>query len=357
MISKSLSLQELAERTQSQLIGNPQHEIESVDELKSACPEDASFLANPRYRGLVETSRAGVICIDEKTKPIPGKNFLVSVDPSRTFQKIAEILLLDQTDDTGFSGIHSTAVIHETVKIGQNVEVGPHVVIDRESIIGDGTIIYSNTSIGSHVAIGKNCTLYSGVIIREHCRLHNHVILQPGVVVGSCGYGYTTDLKTGRHKKIDQMGIVIIEDDVEIGANTTIDRARFKNTLIGKGTKIDNLVQIAHNVQLGENNLIVSQSGIAGSAQLGDNVFLGGQSGVVGHVSITDNVKIATRGGVSKSITQSGVYGGGPVSPMRAFNKRQVQLRNIAVFIKKIAALEKKVEILASKINQRDIDS
>ncbi len=355
-MSKSISLEKLAELTRSQLIGNPRHEIESVDDIQSARAQDASFLSNVRYKEFIKTSQAGVICIDEKVTPIPGKNFLVSSDPSLTFQKIAEILLLNQVDGTGFTGIHSTAVIHETVKIGQGVQIGPHVVIDRGSIIGNGTAISSNTSIGPYVAIGEHCTLHAGVIIREHCRLHNHVILQPGVVVGSCGYGYRTDPKTGRHEKIKQMGIVIIEDHVEIGANTTIDRARFKDTLIGKGTKIDNLVQIAHNVQLGENNLIISQSGIAGSAKLGSNVFLGGQSGVVGHVFITDNVKIASRGGVSKSITQSGIYGGAPVSPIGKYNKRQVHLKNISTLIKKIDSLEKQMQTLTSKIDKQNID-
>jgi len=348
-MSKQFSLQELAELTESELVGDPTHEIENVDNLESASTHDASFLANLRYKEVMKKSEAGVICIDKSIEPTPGKNFLVSDNPSRTFQKIAEILLFNQVHDTGFKGIHDTAVIHGTAQIGRNVNIGPHAVVDQGTIIGDGTTIHANTTIGPGAHIGKDCLLFPNVTVRERCILHDRVTLQPGAVIGSCGYGYTTDPKTGRHTKLDQIGIVIIEDDVEIGANTTIDRARFKNTLIKKGTKIDNLVQIAHNVELGENNIIVSQSGIAGSAKLGNNVFLGGQAGVVGHVSITDNVKVATRGGVSKSITESGIYGGGPVSPMAEFNKRQVQLRKIATYVKQIEELEKRIEKLEKK--------
>lgn len=345
-MSKNFSLEELANLTNSKLIGNPLHLIKSVDNLESANAQDASFLSNFRYKEAMKKSNAGVICIDQNTDLTPGKNFLISENPSRTFQKIAEILLFSQDHQSGFEGIHKTAVIHETAQIGKNVTIGPYVVVDRGVVIGDHTTIYASTSIGPGSKIGENCTLHPNVTVRERCILGDRVILQPGSVIGSCGFGYTTDPTTGKHTKIDQIGIVIIEDDVEVGANTTIDRARFKNTLIQKGTKIDNLVQIGHNVELGQNNIIVSQTGIAGSAKLGNHVFLGGQSGVVGHVSITDNVQVATRGGVSKPIKTPGAYGGGPVSPIHEFNKRQVLLRKIEIYVKKIKELEKRIENL-----------
>ena len=354
---KSFSLRELAQLTRSKLIGDPDYEIENVDDLRSASPRDASFLANSRYRQIAEKSKAGLICIDKGIPPFSGRNFFVSDDPSRTFQKIAEILLFDKDHQTGFQGIHHTAVIHESAHIGEHVTIGPYVVLDRGVSIGDHTSIYSHTSIGPAVVIGSHCTLYSGVTVRERSILHNHVILQPGTVIGSCGYGYTTDPKTGRHTKLDQIGTVILEDHVEVGANTTIDRARFKNTLIKRGTKIDNLVQIAHNVELGENNIIISQSGIAGSTKLGNNVFLGGQSGIVGHISITDNVKIASRGGVSKSIDRPGSYRGAPVSPIQRFNKREVHLRKIETYVEKIEKLEKTIQNLLSEIEKKKISS
>ncbi|HPE84710.1 MAG TPA: UDP-3-O-(3-hydroxymyristoyl)glucosamine N-acyltransferase, partial [Chlamydiales bacterium] len=193
-----------------------------------------------------------------------------------------------------------------------------------------------------------NCTIYPHVTIRERSQIGNRVTIQPGAVIGSCGYGYTMDAK-GHHNKLEQIGNVIIEDDVEIGANTTIDRARFKSTRIGRGTKLDNLVQIGHNVSLGEDNLIISQSGIAGSAKTGRHVFMGGQGGIVGHVDITDNVQIATRGGVSKDIKTSGIYGGGPVMPMKEFNTMQVHIRKLSSYAKRLKELEIQLASLISK--------
>jgi len=351
-MAKAFSLGELSELTETELVGDPDLEISSVDNLESASEKDASFLANPKYNEAMKQSKAGVICIDRKTALVKGKNFLISDNPSRTFQLIAEKIIASTHQTSGFKGIHPTAVVHESAKIGKDVMIGPHAVIDAYTEVGDGSQIYPNVYVGVGAKIGQNCTLYSNSTVRERCILGNRVILQPGAVIGSCGYGYTTDPKTGRHTKLEQLGNVVLEDDVEIGANTTIDRARFKETLIRKGTKLDNLVQVAHNVELGENNIIVSQTGIAGSSKLGNNVFLGGQAGVVGHVSITDNVKVATRGGVSKSITESGIYGGGPVSPMPEFNKRQVLLRKIGVFVKDLANLKKRVDKLDSIIKK-----
>lgn len=345
-MTKEFTLAELAKLTKSKLIGDPEKRISNVDTLESASSTDASFLANAKYNEAMKQSSAGVVCIDESAQQVEGKNFLLSENPSRTFQQIAELILAATPKATRFEGIHPTAVVHETAEIGDNVTIGPCAVVDAHAKIGEGTTLYPHTYVGTAVKVGKECTLYPNASVREGCILGDRVILQPGAVIGSCGYGYTTDPQTGRHNKLEQIGVVILEDDVEIGANTTIDRARFKKTLIRKGTKVDNLVQIAHNVELGENNIIVSQTGIAGSAKLGNNVFLGGQAGVVGHVEITSNVKVATRGGVSKSITKPGIYGGVPTSPMAEFNKRQVLLRKIGQFVSDLISLKKRIEKL-----------
>lgn len=345
---KKFTLQEIADLTASNLVGNPHHLISSVDSLDNAGSEDASFLANPLYRASVNQSKAGVICI-ENTFPVEeGKNFLLSDNPSITFQKIIKILLLPQSS-SGFKGIHPSAVIHESAEIGQNVQIGPSVVIDKDTKIGNGCIIYPFTFIGSNSCIGENCIIYSNVTIREKTTIGNRVILQPGVVIGSCGFGYTTDQK-GEHSKLEQLGSVIIEDDVEIGANAAIDRARFKTTRIGKGTKIDNLVQIAHNVNIGPNNIVVSQTGIAGSVKTGESVMFGGQVGVVGHVEIASNVMIATRGGVSKSIDKPGKYGGSPVMPLPKYNREQARVRKIPKYLAQIEELKKRIEELEKKI-------
>jgi len=351
--SKTLTLKECASLTGATLHGDPTHQITGISALESATPTDITFLAkghyvkHSHYGKLLPASEAGLICIDPNTPLIEGKNFLVSEDPSRTFQQIAEELLKD-LPLTGFTGIHPTAIIHEEATLGPNVTVAPYAVIDNHAEIGEGSIIGPHAYVGAGTLLGKNCTLHPHSVIREHCQLGDRVILQPGAVVGSCGFGYTTDEK-GEHQKLEQLGNVILEEDVEIGANATIDRARFKTTRVGRGTKIDNLVQIAHNVELGEHNILAAQTGIAGSAKTGRNVIMGGQVGIVGHLEITDFVMIATRGGVSKSLTRSGKYAGAPVVSLAEHNRTQVYLRKIETFTKKVSELEKRLKELETQ--------
>lgn len=343
-MAKRYTLAELAAKTAAKLIGDPNLSISGVNTLDQATPEDASFLANSRYCEAMKQSIAGVICIDEQTSMIEGKNYLITENPSRAFQIIAELLL--SMSASGFTGIHPTAIIHETAQIADNAIIGPYAVIDRNSRVGPGTYIGPHVSIGYDVEIGEQCVFHPSSIIRERCRLGNRVILQPGAVIGSCGFGYTLD-ETGRYQKLEQLGIVILEDDVEIGANTTIDRSRFKATIIRCGSKIDNLCQIAHNVEIGEHNAIAAQTGIAGSAKTGKYVMLGGQVGIVGHVVLADKTKIATRGGVSKSLKE-GKYRGSPAMPIHEFHRQEVFVRNIEKYIDRIKDLEKKVAALES---------
>ncbi len=349
METKKFTLAELAELTKSTIIGDPEYLIKGVDALDSACSEDASFLANSRYRSLLKETKAGVVCIDSQTLPESGRNYLVSDDPSRTFQIIVEAILICQNNLSGFIGVHPTAVVHPTATIGKDVQIGPYVVIDQNAIIGDHTKLSPFVSIGAGVTVGSHCLFHAHVSVREKCSVGNYVILQPGAVIGSCGFGFTTDAK-GQHTKLEQIGDVVIEDHVEVGANTTIDRARFKTTRIGRGTKIDNLVQIGHNVIIGQDNIIVSQTGIAGSVKTGKNVVFGGQAGVVGHLEIADYVMVATRGGVSKSITQPGKYAGGPVMSLSDYNRQQVHLRKITSYVKQIESLENRLKELESAI-------
>jgi len=326
------SLKQLSDLTQARLVGEPGIVITGIDELDTATPSDASFLANPLYRRALETTRAGVICIDPKTPLVEGKNYLVSENPSATFEIIIGLFLTPLP--SGFIAIHPTAVIHPTVILGVGVTVGPHAVIDQGCTVGDHTVIGAGAVLGPGVIIGSSCLIHPNATIRERCRLGNRVIIQPGAVVGSCGYGYTTT-PDGRHLKQQQLGIVVLEDDVEIGANTTIDRARFKETRICKGTKVDNLVQIGHNVHLGPHNLIVAQTGISGSVKTGRHVVMGGQTGTVGHISIADGAMFAARSGIKKSIAQGGKYGGNPAIPLDKHNREQVYLRKVPELFKK----------------------
>lgn len=344
-MSRAFCLSELAERTHARLVGDASWQIRGVEALECATSEDASFLANPRYREAMTRSQAGVICVDSETPLLTGKNYLICQQPSRAFQILVELFLTSEYNRSGFVDIHPTAVIHPSATLGAGVQIAPYVVIDHGVHIGDHTHIGPHTSIGPGVLIGTHCKLYAHITIRERCTIGHRVVLQPGVVVGSCGFGFTTDA-SGKHTKLEQLGSVHIEDDVEVGANTTIDRARFKTTRIGRGTKIDNLVQIAHNVRIGPDNIIVAQTGIAGSVKTGKNVVFGGQAGVVGHIEITDGTMIATRGGVSKSVPTPGKYSGSPIMSLSEYNRNQVHLRRIGTYVKQIEELEQRIRAL-----------
>ncbi len=339
-MKRSFRLSELASKAFATLVGDPLHLISGVNTLDEAGGEDASFLANPRYIEAMKKSKAGVICIDPHTPRVEGINYLISENPSATFQTIAELLFAD-TSSSGFTGIHPTAIIHPEATIDPTATIGPYVVIDAGCCVGEHTILYPHVTLGHHAQIGSHCILHSHSVVRERCILKNRVILQPGAVIGSCGFGYILDQK-GAYQKLEQLGIVILEEDVEIGANTTIDRSRFKVTLVRKGTKIDNLCQIAHNVELGEHNVIAAQTGIAGSAKTGRHVMLGGQVGILGHITLDDEVMIATRGGASKSL-KKGKYRGSPAIPIDQYNRQEVLIRRLESYVKRIEALEKQL--------------
>lgn len=336
------TLQELADKTKSTAIGDLSCRIFGVEELESATPREISFCANTRYTPLLQTTQAGAVCIDKKTHPLPGKNFLVCDNPSQTFQTLIELFLQERRLTSAFTGIHPTAVIHPTAKIGKNVYIGPFCVIDADCVVGDHSFLAPSVTLARGVKLGEQCHLHAHVTIENGCILHNRVIIQAGAVIGSCGFGYTTTPQ-GEHLKQEQLGIVVLEDDVEIGANTTLDRARFKETRIKKGTKIDNLVQIAHNVEIGPYNLIVSQTGISGSVKTGHHVVMGGQTGTVGHIEVAPGALFAARSGIKKSITQAGKYGGNPAIPLEESQRQQVHLKRLATYVKRLEALEKKI--------------
>lgn len=343
MKQKTFTLKELALLTNTKLIGNPDHQITNVETLELATSQDASFLGNSRYEGAMRRSEAGVIFIDAKTTYPENRNFLIADDPSYAFQLTVEAFYEYSQELTGFEGIHSTAVIHPTAKIGNNITIGPHTVIDKKVTIGDGTTIAAGCYIGPFSEVGQNCLFHPRVTIRERCLIGNRVILQSGAVIGSCGFGYITN-KEGQHIKLNQVGIVVIGDDVEIGANTTIDRSRFKKTEISRGTKIDNLVQIGHGVHIGQGCLVVAQAGIAGSSRLDKHVIIGGQVAIAGHLHICSGTILAGRSGVTKSLKTPGKYAGLPAINLKEHNLNAVYLRNIACYIDKIKELDKRLK-------------
>lgn len=350
MKERTITLDALAKLTNATLAGNPEYQITHVADLETAEPCDVSFLSSSRYEKSMKSSSAGAFFVLPSYAVEEGKNYLLVSDPSLAFQKAINFFFEGREKLTGFTGIHPTAVIHPTAKLSSSVSVGPYVVIDEEAIIGDGTTILAHASIGPYSTIGSHCLIHAHISIRERCQIGNNVIIQPGAVIGSCGFGYITD-KAGRHIKLEQVGTVTIEDDAEIGANTTIDRSRFKTTRIGRGTKIDNLVQIGHGASIGEDNIFVSQSGMAGSSKTGRHVVLGGQAGITGHITIGNNVMIAAKSGISKSLEKAGNYGGHPAIPFEEHNRKSVYLKNIERYVQKIKALEEKVSCLEKKLS------
>lgn len=318
-----------------------------VASLKEAGPQEISFLGNSRYQGQLATTEASVVLVPEGQFKAPDRCHLITVqEPSRAFSRVVDFF---QRQARPFRpGISPGAIIAEEVSFDPElVRIGPGAVIEEGVSIGRGTEIGAGCLIGTGVTIGEDCLLHAGAIVREGCRLGNRVILQPACVIGSDGFGF--ELADGRHQKVPQVGIVEIGDEVEVGAQSCIDRARFGKTSIGEGTKIDNLVQIAHNVQIGKHCLLVAQSGIAGSSTLGDYVTIAAQAGVAGHLEIVSQTVIASRGGALKDITKPGVYMGFPARPMAIEQKKLASLARLPKLREEFKALKKKLDEAATE--------
>jgi UDP-3-O-[3-hydroxymyristoyl] glucosamine N-acyltransferase len=354
-MQRQAKLINLAKITTSKFKGDADHIISGVNTLEKASSLDVSFLANDKYIEMANKSKAGILCIHEKHEKEllshGAKNFLICQDPSKTFQAIVEYFAGNKSQVTGFTqtNIHPSSTIHKTAQIDKDAIIMPSAVIDMGAKIGKNTIVGAGVYVGIDAVIGSDCVLYANSVVRENCELKNRVILQPGCVIGSCGFGYTLNEKN-EFEKLSQIGNVILEDDVEIGANTAIDRARFQHTIIKKGTKIDNLVQIAHNVQVGQNSAIAAQSGIAGSSKIGNYVMMGGQCGIVGHVDVGDFIKLATRAGVSKSLKKKAAYRGSPAIDISEYNNQKIHVRRLSKYVDRIKALEEKIENLEKKL-------
>lgn len=336
---KKFLLKELAERFNATCVGDKELPISGIGGLDDAKSTDISFLANPKYIDSMHKTQAGAVCVQEGQELPLGKNFLICKNPSSVFQSIVELFIPPLPKSDFENGIHPTAVVDKTAIIDKEAIIGPYCIISSGVKIAKGCKLYGHVFVGAESTLDEDCEIYPHVTIRERCFLGKRVTIQPGAVIGSCGFGYLTSAD-GKHKKLAQLGSVILDDDVEIGANTTIDRARFHQTSIGNGTKIDNLVQIGHNVELGKNNLIVSQVGIAGSSKTGDYVVLGGQVGVVGHIEICSGTLVGAKGGISKSVTKPGRYTGVPLQPIDDYNRQQVLSRKLPELFERVKKLE-----------------
>lgn len=317
--------------------GSEDLEISGVASLQEARSGDITFFGNPRYLSQLRTCTASVAFVPADFAENLDLVLLRVESPAAAFAIAVDAFAPAAASPT--EGIHPTAFVDASAQIGKGVSVGPLAVIEGGAIIGEDSVIGSGCLIGSDVHLGRQCHLYPGVIIRERCILGDRVILQPGAVIGSCGFGY--ELKEGRHIKIPQTGIVEIGNDVEVGANTTIDRARFGRTVIGEGSKIDNLVQIAHNVQIGVHSILCSQVGIAGSTRVGSYVTLAGQVGLAGHIEIGDKAVIGAQSGLSKNVPPESFVIGAPAKPIKEWKQNNFYISQLGKLYDRVKELEK----------------
>lgn len=335
-----LALGQIAELVGGRVIGNPDLKVSGIGSLDDAVEGQITFLANPKYSGKVATTKASAVILP------PGANGFGKdvVETRNTYLAFAKILTHFCHTPEAAKGVMDGAVVGRDVRLGVDVTVYPGAYIGAGSVIGDRTVIHPNVVIYNEVTIGDDVVLHSNVSIRERCRLGNRVIVHNGAVIGSDGFGYVPDGK--KYFKIPQIGIVVIEDDVEIGANTTIDRAALDVTLIRRGVKLDNLVQIAHNCSIGEDTAVAAQAGIAGSAIIGNNVTVGGQTAIVGHIKVGDNIMFAGRSGVMNSMDQPGVFSGTPAVPHKEWLKTMAVYAKLPEMRKTIKELEERLSLL-----------
>ena len=340
-----INVSEIAQLVKGELIGDGKILVSGFSGIKEAKKNELTFLANPKYEPLLLDTQASVILVSRQIS-CPGKTIIRVDNPSLSFTEVVNHFLKDAPDYKP-RGIHPTAVIAPGAKLAPNVAIGAHTIIEDGAVIAEGSVLYANCYVGHGTHLGQNCLIYPQVVIREQVSVGNRVIIHSGCVIGSDGYGYVT--VDGKHIKIPQVGSVLIEDDVEIGANVTIDRARFDKTIIGEGSKIDNLVQIAHNVSIGKHCLIVAQSGIAGSTKIGDHVILAAQAGLVGHIEIGDGAIVTAQSGVTKSIKAGETVFGSPAQPIKDAFRNNAHIQRLDKYVEMIKDLKKRVEQLEKK--------
>ncbi len=342
----SKTLKEIANFINGELVGDGDISVTGINGIQDAREGDLTFISNPKDEELVDQTNASCVVIP-KTISREFKKPAIKVDyPSVALSKIIEFLMPESIPHP--KGIHKTAIVSETASLGKNVCVGPYAVISDKASIGDNTVIYPFSYVGKNSKIGSGCILYPHVTIRESIIIGNRVIIHPSTVVGSDGFGFDTQ-RDGTHFKIPQMGTVVVEDDVEIGSCVTIDRARFNKTVIGRGTKIDNLVQIAHNVIMGPHCLIAAQTGISGSTTLGRNVVFGGQVGVADHVKIGDFVVAGAKTGISKSFPAKSVLFWYPAKPADKARELLGSIGLLPKLFERVRQLEAKIKELEKK--------
>ena len=336
----------IADFLKGKVEGDPEAKVSDVSKIEDGRPGTLSFLANPKYEKFLYETQASIVIVNQDFEPQQKiETTLIRVE--NAYDSFADLLVLYEQSKPKKSGISKLASIAESATLGKDLYVGEFTVVHEKAQIGDGAQLFPQVYIGDNVTIGEGTIIHPGVRIYEGCQIGAFCVIHSGVVIGGDGFGFVPN-QENNYKKIPQVGNVIIEDHVEIGANTTIDRATMGSTIIRKGVKLDNLIQIGHNVEIDENTVIAAQSGISGSTRIGKNCMLGGQVGTVGHISIADGTKIAAKSGIPKNIKKEGtVVQGAPAFEFGHYQRSYVLFKNLPTLKKQIDELERKVSDLA----------
>jgi UDP-3-O-[3-hydroxymyristoyl] glucosamine N-acyltransferase len=338
---------ELAERVGGKVVGDAERTVRGVATLARATPDDLSFVTNPRYRSAAESSRAAALLI----APGSGIEFANRIEVDHPYVALAEILELFHPPTRPRPGIAPNAWVAESAKLGRDVSIAPFATIDEDAELGDGVVVGAGAVVGAGSRVGASSELRPGVVLYAGTEVGERCILHSGVVLGGDGYGFATH--EGKHRKVPQIGRVVVGDDVEIGANTTVDRAAFDETRIGSGSKIDNLVMVAHGVRLGDDCLLAGQAGIAGSTRVGDRVTFAGQAGAAGHLEIGSNTVVAAKTAVFKDVPPASFVAGIPATDHKEWKRTQVALKRLPELVRELRELRGRVAELERALSER----
>lgn len=333
--------QQIAGILEGEVIGNPDVEVSKLAKIEEGVEGTITFLSNPKYKHYIYSTNASIAIVNKTFHPESSiKTTLIKVDDAyKAFSKLLEYY---NSVKNFKQGIEQPSYVADSSKLGNNLYLGAFSYIGNNVVIGDDVRIFPNSYIGDNVTIGNNTVIFSGTKIYADTIVGSHCILNSGVIIGADGFGFVPN-EDGGYSKIPQIGNVVIEDYVDIGASTTIDRATLGSTIIRKGVKLDNQIHIAHNVEIGSNTVIAAQTGIAGSAKIGENCQIGGQVGIAGHITIGNNVKIQAQSGIGKSIKDDAVIQGSPAFSLTDYSKSYVHFKNLPKIVKHIDDLEKKI--------------
>jgi UDP-3-O-[3-hydroxymyristoyl] glucosamine N-acyltransferase len=346
-----LTAKAIADFLKGEIVGNPNVTVSNVAKIEEGKPGTLAFLSNPKYSKFLYTTNASIVLINKEFE-VEGTVAATLIKVDNAYESFAKLLDLASSMQKKKVGIHPQAFIEPSAKIGDNAFIGAFVYIGEGVTIGNDVKIYAHCYIGDKTTIGNNCILYAGVKIYDSCAVGNNCIFHAGTVIGSDGFGFAPQAD-GSYQKIQQIGNVVIEDDVEIGANSAIDRATMGSTIIRKGVKLDNLIQIAHNVEIGENTAMAAQGGIAGSTKIGKGCLFGGQVGVAGHITVADGVRLSAKAGVTNNLKIPGeILIGAPAINAKIFSKSFIHFKNLPEMRAEIDVMKRKIEKMEQNLNQ-----